>query len=333
MNTGQPKKSATTRSRLFFIIGVISLVLMALLWSLDAFFVYILLGAATFFLFLGYLKTPGTQTRPKAYTATQQSKRAVGKPSAFSDVLRNLRKAKSALSGKQAAPYFIFFSAFFLLMIVFPHIFPGEESLSEEARDHYQKAQEFRWESQFDSADYYYHRAMKEDPENVEILTAYGAGLLARNDYDKAMTVFNQALQLDPDYAYARYNIALIHYYRNDYKRSLSETFELMERNPEYSDATLLAGDNYYSQQRYDSAIYWYQEGYDEGQRSAVLCHLMGYIYDQQGNQQKAVQFYQEALSYDSTKTDIYTRLGELLPGQDGERYRLTSRQLKSAGD
>jgi hypothetical protein len=48
----------------------------------------------------------------------------------------------------------------------------------------------------------------------------------------------------------------------------------------------------------------------------------MAYIYDTKGEYNKAINLYQEALSYDSSVVDIYTRLGELLPGADGNPYR-----------
>jgi hypothetical protein len=58
----------------------------------------------------------------------------------------------------------------------------------------------------------------------------------------------------------------------------------------------------------------------------------MGYIYDQRGDQEKAIHLYQEALNYDSTRVEIYNRLGELFPGLDGEQYRITARELKRQG-
>ena len=42
-----------------------------------------------------------------------------------------------------------------------------------------------------------------------------------------------------------------------------------------------------------------------------------------------AIDLYKEALSYDSTVVDIYTRLGELLPNEDGNYYRTQAVKLK----
>jgi tetratricopeptide (TPR) repeat protein len=339
MNAGQPQNPGTSNSsRIYFTIGICLLAMMALLWSLDASFVYIQLGAAVFFLFLGYWKRP----RPAVglYKTRQDTRRQV-QGSSFSDLFKVQSKKRFTsqqsqnhrnLIRNQVLPYVIFFVASFLLMIVLPLLFSEDSMIPEDTSGFYQKAEQFKWSNQYDSADYYYRKALVENPENPEILNAYGVYLMGRTQYDQAMRLFDQVLQMDPDYQNSRYNKALVYYYRKSYRQSLDETFELMERNPSYYDAQVLAGDNYYAQQRYDSALYWYDAGYENGQRSVWLCHVMAYLYDQKGDQEKAVSLYQEALSYDSTRAEIYERLGELFPGQDGEQYRITAQQLKNAG-
>ena len=42
-----------------------------------------------------------------------------------------------------------------------------------------------------------------------------------------------------------------------------------------------------------------------------------------------AIDLYKEALSYDSTVVDIYKRLGELLPNEDGNYYRIQAVKLQ----
>jgi hypothetical protein len=48
----------------------------------------------------------------------------------------------------------------------------------------------------------------------------------------------------------------------------------------------------------------------------------MAYIYDTKSQAQKAIPLYKEAISMDTTRTDIYRRLGELVPGEEGNLYR-----------
>ena len=73
----------------------------------------------------------------------------------------------------------------------------------------------------------------------------------------------------------------------------------------------------------------WYEEAYAKGYRSAGLSHVMAYIYDIKGETQKAIPLYKEAISYDTTRTEIYTRLGELIQGEEGNEYRQKAAQYQ----
>jgi hypothetical protein len=48
----------------------------------------------------------------------------------------------------------------------------------------------------------------------------------------------------------------------------------------------------------------------------------MAYIYDTQGKTADAIKFYKEAIELDESRVEIYSRLGELLPGEEGNAYR-----------
>jgi tetratricopeptide (TPR) repeat protein len=115
---------------------------------------------------------------------------------------------------------------------------------------------------------------------------------------------------------------------QNRYKDSIRETRKVTDNDPDNTNAILLIGDGYYSQTQYDSAMYWYNQAYDLDYRSAALSHVMAFIYDTQGQPQKAIPFYQEAIGMDSSLVDIYRRLGELIPGEEGNWYRTKAAQV-----
>lgn len=56
----------------------------------------------------------------------------------------------------------------------------------------------------------------------------------------------------------------------------------------------------------------------------------MAYIYDTKNNYDKAIPLYKEALTYDTTVVDIYTRLSELIPGEEGNYYRTQAVKLQA---
>ena len=56
--------------------------------------------------------------------------------------------------------------------------------------------------------------------------------------------------------------------------------------------------------------------------RGLNLCYIMGYLYQDKKEPARAISLYQEALTYDSTQVDIYQRLGELIPDNNGNYYQ-----------
>lgn len=346
MNDGlNPTPKPPNKSRSYFIIGFILLFVMAATWSLDNSFVYSSFGAAVFFFFLAFYNRPGQaapgyQKRPGHYSSRQYSSRNKDIVTEILDSLKG-KGSHATKAHPQSRPQQLENSRRFVMMVI---LFIGSifliiimavlftDDTTEEvvyANKFYEKAEQARYAGNYDSSEYYYRKALADDPENLDALNGLGILSLNRQRYDMAVNQFDDALRVNPDYQYARYNKALTLYYQHNYRRSLSETFDLLRRTPDYFEGMQLAGDNYYDQQRYDSAKYWYDQGYDAGLRNAWICHVLGYLYDRNGETPRAAELYKEALSYDSTKVDVYVRLGEIYPGQDGGFYRTKAAQLK----
>lgn len=346
MNDGlNPTPKASNKSRTYFIIGLALLFIMAITWALDDSFVYSSLGAAVFFFFLAYYN----RTRPSSASSSYQSYHArsrhqqSSRPKNFmDDILDSLRQSgtgksrdprpqskQQEASRKVVMIAMLIFGSFVLMITLSIFFTDGSEVDDVTYNEFYEKAEQARYNGQYDSAEYYYRKVLEDDPDHLNALNGLGILSLNRERYDLAVNQFENVLRVDPDYRYARYNKALTLYYQRNYRGSLKETFNLLQRSPDYYDAMQLAGDNYYDQQRYDSAKYWYDQGYDSGVRNAWICHVLGYLYDRKNETQRAVDLYREALSYDSSKVDIYVRLGEIFPGSDGNFYRTKAAQLK----
>lgn len=339
----KPDKRERQNSSVFFLLAWILLFVMALLWSLDTFFIFIFLGAASYFLFLGFWHRPEIDVRKVGQTSVNRKQSHGSRqlaPLGMSDLVEKIRhtiKSTAPLSHTQKARVFvsrvmIFILAIFLIAII-SILFSESQMPDEEAAVYYQRAEQFRVLEQYDSADRYYQTAISKSPAYPAALTGYGQSWLAREKYDSAVAQFQKALDIDPAYEDARYGKALTYYYLKNYKQSLKETLRMIDDSPEYLNAVLLSGDNYYMQQRYDSALIFYEDGYSRGERSAGLCHVMAYIYDTKGDQQKAIEFYKETLSYDSMRLEVYDRLGEFFPGVEGAFYRSRATQLKTEGN
>lgn len=201
-------------------------------------------------------------------------------------------------------------------------VFSDEELM---ARDYY-------YAGQYDSALYHYKLALKEEPDNTYILVEAGNCYLYLNRSDSALLHYNRVLELDPGNLDATHNRGLVYYQQRKYREAIDAAKQVLVSNPSHVDALLLAGDSFYTQTVYDSALVYYVEAYNLNYRSAILTHIMAYIYDVKGNTQQAIALYRETLQQDDSIADVYVRLGELLPGEEGQEYRTRAAQLQQGG-
>ena len=325
MNSSQQQGPAAKNagSRTYLIVGIVSLTLMALVWSLEDSLVYIFSGIGVYFLFLYYWTSP----RAKRFSSGTHGSR--------DDLYENLkrtfqsREKKSRVSfqhpqseSRKIIPAVAGFVFFVLFAIIFFAVIFSDDTIPENEPWN-QRAETFLSTGEYDSSKYYYRKAMYENPESTELLFAYGNILLNESDYDSAIVYYDRVMLTDPEYDDARYNKALALYYLKNFEQARQELRRLSEKNPDYNDANLLMGDTYYEEKNFESAIQSYETAYSNGARSANLCHVMAYIYDQKNNSEKAISLYQETLYYDSARADIYTRLAELIPAEASEYVRL----------
>lgn len=329
------------RSKNYFIVAAIFFLLMALVWSLDASLVYIFLGVACFFLFLGFFHRPSTKNYNHSYQKSyQQEKRNFGGGPSFEDTLKTFFGNKTfqapgstagsqSIQGRKIILVVILFIFLMTLIPIIVSIF-SSDSGSYDGLGYYATAEQQYLSQEYDSAYVNYRRAMRANPEHAEAIVGYGNVLAVRNERDSAILMFNRALEINPAYKEAVYYKGLALYDQKKYNDGIALVTPLLEENPDYYDGMLLLGDLYYIQGKYDEAITWYENVYqNSGSRTRILCHIMAYIYDKKGESEKAISLYQEALSYDSSIVDIYQRLGEMIPGENGNFYRSKAAELK----
>lgn len=315
----------------------------ALAWSVDPSLVYIFFGIAIFFLFLGFYSRPsGKKFQEPFKSTTSQS----GRPSAtLSDIFVKIFQRTQSRSKPSATTFTrhsnpeenrrivtLVIAGIFVVFLIFfvGNVFFTASDEQDESTVSFQTGEDNYMNGNYDAAYVNYRQAWKANDQYIEAMVGYGKVLALRNQQDSALIMFDKALAIDPDYNDASYNKALTFYNRANYAEAISILTPLLEENPDYYDAMLLIGDSYYEQKQFDDALIWYENAYENGGiRSRALCHLMAYIYDTKGDYSRAIDLYKEALTFDSSVVEIYTRLGELLPNEDGNYYRVQAVKLK----
>ncbi|MEP6734989.1 MAG: tetratricopeptide repeat protein [Chryseolinea sp.] len=344
MSTGSDPSKVSRKSNVYFAIGGALFLLMGLLSSVDESIAYILLGSSCYLFFLGFYTLPRSPRRAGASypndrgRSQRQSSQDPYIGSAFNATLwSQLFKLKDLFaagktpqaSNRRAVKLFllIFFGIFAIPII--GSIFSSDDASY--ASSYYQIAETQYAAGQFDSAYFYYKQALKEDPDYEEAWLGYGKVFSAKELCDSAIIIYDKVLELNRDNKYATYYKAYCYYHNKRYAEGVDLVVPLVENNDDYYEAMLLLGDFYYAQAKNDDALKWYDKAYnDGGMRSLNLCYIMGYLYQDKKDFNKAISLYQEALTYDTTQVDIYQRLGELIPDSKGDSYRVKAAQLKT---
>jgi len=320
-DTPSPEKKKTKAIAYFLVAGGL-LIMLAFVWSIDVSINYMLLGAITFLVFLGFWNWPWA-IRSTRYDQGYQ------RPAGTSDQRTYQAQSQSRPTPKPApdqrktrillviVPVFLF-SIFLviILAVVIRRADPQPEY------DYLFAADQYYGTGQYDSAYVNYKRALRANPEHAEALLGLGNTFSELGNPDSALIMYDQALAANPDMDAARYNKGWVHYKNKNYAEAERELVALLEKNPSYLDAMLTLGNVFYDQTRYDEALKWYEGAYTNGMRGNWICHVMGFLYQTKGDNNRAIALYKEALTYDSTVLDIYQRLGEIVPGEEGQRYR-----------
>lgn len=311
--------------KMYLVSGIVFLFLMAILWGADPSFRYLTVGFAAYFLFMAFWLRPRTVEYTEADEAFDQLK----------DDLKTIfsKKTHSYKSPRTTAPrrndprvigiagifiFFVFTSI--TLAVVF---LSDDQTAQSEQSDPDTSAETYEIES--------LRAAVTSDPGNTDALINLGNAFVQSAEYDSALKYYQRAVEIDGSEKAAHYNIALVEFFQEKYRSSIARLRKTLTIDPEYQMAMALAGDNYYAEQNYDSALYWYEETYRRGERNPDLSHRLAYIYDTKGNISQAVIYYKETVNLDSSRAEVYGRLGELMEGDEAQRYRdLASRYVSN---
>ncbi len=318
----QQKKSGNK----WLIAAIIFLWVFAFFWSVDTLFIYLCLGGFAFCVAQYLLIRWDKKDEHQASYQREERPRPSNQDS-FVENFKKLLNRTSRIDGKTLAGLMISSIVGFVFLAIILGVIFGDDSavFSDEelmARDYY-------YAGQYDSALYHYKLALKEEPDNTYILVETGNCYLYLNRSDSALWHYNRVLELDPGNLDATHNRGLAYYQQKKYREAIDAAQQVLVSNPSHVDALLLAGDSFYTQTQYDSALVYYVEAYNLDYRTAILTHIMAYIYDVKGNTQQAIALYRETLQQDDSITDVYVRLGELLPGEEGQEYRTRAAQLQ----
>lgn len=322
-------QKASGRMKKYFVIAVSLLFLMALLSSLGSTFLYLFGGLSFFFSFLAWQNWRVTLSGDD-FNRYNRSERGNSFTNTIRSTFRSAGKKEATASPAVASARRVvliiasFIGAIFTLIILIIIFTNGSNDSSE-----VQNADGSEMSEAGNNAAAYagYRQAIAENPSDASAYYGIGSIKSSMNERDSALYYYAKALEADPQLYDAAYAKAVIFFNEQNYAQSNAELKYILDKTDQHMNAYLLAGDNHYFANDYDPAIRYYEKAYQLGARSKELSNIMAYIYDVKGDQSRAIEFYKETLQFDSTMTDVYKRLGEMLPGEEGSLFRRKAEQ------
>jgi tetratricopeptide (TPR) repeat protein len=124
------------------------------------------------------------------------------------------------------------------------------------------------------------------DPNSAIAAGELGAALFAHGDIAESKEQFKRALELDPQYIDARYNLASVEATNEEWPAAVSDFEQILSTNPNHKNASPHLGE---------------------------VLFLWADDLAKSGNREQAVQHYRESLVYRPDDPDLHAHLGSVL--------------------
>ena len=133
---------------------------------------------------------------------------------------------------------------------------------------------------------------------------------LSKGDYDRAITDFNQAIQLQPDSTPAWFNRAAVYFVKQDYDPALADLNQVIQLQPNFDLAYVKRGSVYFFQGDYDLALADLDRAIQLQPNSAPSYAARGEIYVKQDNLDRAIADFSQAIKLQPNSIDAYRNRG-----------------------
>jgi tetratricopeptide (TPR) repeat protein/S1-C subfamily serine protease len=143
--------------------------------------------------------------------------------------------------------------------------------------------------------------------------------------YELALSDYNKAININPNFALAYYNRGLLYSDQKKYDLALSDYDKAIEINPNYADAYYNRGNLYYDLQKYDLALSDYSKAIELNRSYAIAYYNRGLLYFNQQKYELALADWNKAIRINPNYANAYNNRGVL--------YALTREFPKALAD
>lgn len=137
-----------------------------------------------------------------------------------------------------------------------------------------------------------------------------GLGFLSRDERDKALPYFKKAVDADPAYADAWYQIGYCNVMLGRYEEAIKASTQAIKLKPDSAESYINIGYANFYLQKYDEAVKAYRQAIRLDSENADAQYTLGLAYNKLGQTEQEVLAYKQAIRIKPDYTNAYERLG-----------------------
>ena len=159
----------------------------------------------------------------------------------------------------------------------------------------------------------YFERGLKINSNDVEMLSNQSLALMANGQLDHAGKKLLKAIELDPNYGHAHFNLGVLRYRQSNYGEAVEHFRDALSTNPALTQAYLNLGTAYAAMEKFQAAIdVWKQLERIQPNNSSLIFNIgLGWL--RLGQDAKASSALRKAFDLEPNNKQIATTLIKLL--------------------
>lgn len=169
-----------------------------------------------------------------------------------------------------------------------------------------------RW-ADYRRAREYFTRAQKATQPTAKIANAIGATFAEQQRFAQAITEFQRAVELAPDWIEAKINLAVAHLQNQQGEKSLEILEALSQRAPMHKGVPVTLAKVYLDQKKFDRVIAVCEQLKDDNEHAITVLALRGRVHHLCRQHALAVEYYTLSLKGDPHQPDTLYHLAEVL--------------------
>ena len=149
--------------------------------------------------------------------------------------------------------------------------------------------------------------------EDAQLYFDLGEVHLRKQDYALSARYSHRALELDPEYNYARHNLAVAHFHQERYGESEREALQTLAQNSRRTDSRILLGRIYLATNKLQQAEAYLRRALQRDPESGMAHYYYGRLLYRQGHYATAATHLQRALAWQPRDFWLHYELGRAL--------------------